>query len=211
MVSPHAATAAASPGPANDHQSLDVQQRLENADKLTSMTEADAGEHHAEPLFLGFAPPMTVVAAAMAILILILIVKRVPSLVMGSLDNQIATIRKQLDEAKALRAEAEALRSEYAAKIADAEKDAAAMLDHARHEAEAIVAKAEVDTSEVVARREKMAEDKIHAAERAAVDELRARAALASTNAARELIAGNLGAERDKVLVDAAITDLARA
>ncbi|MET0251660.1 MAG: hypothetical protein ABW203_05720 [Novosphingobium sp.] len=148
---------------------------------------------------------MMVVAAAMAVFIAILLWKRVPGIITGSLDGQIAAIRKQLDEAKALRAEAEALRQEYAAKIAGAEKDAAAMLDHARHEAESIVARAEADTAEVVARREKMATDKIAAAERAAVDGLRAQAAKAAAGAARQLIAGNLGPERDKALVDEAI------
>jgi len=43
-------------------------------------------------------------------------------------DGKIAAIKQQLDEAKALRAEAEQLRAEYAAKIAGAEKDAEAML-----------------------------------------------------------------------------------
>lgn len=208
MADPHTAAGAAAPGPAHDDASLSVQQRLENADKLTSLSEAKAEVHHAEPLFLGFAPPMMVVAAAMAIFIIILLVKRVPGIITGTLDGQIEAIRKQLEDAKALRAEAEALREEYAAKIAGAEKDAAAMLDHARHESEAIVARAEAETTEVVARREKMATDRIEAAERAAIDELRARASTAAAGAARQLIAGNLGAERDKALVDGAIAGI---
>ena len=51
----------------------------------------------------------------------------VPKLVAGMLDAKIGEIRKQLDEAKALRAEAEKLRDEYARKAAAAETDMAAM------------------------------------------------------------------------------------
>lgn len=208
MASPQTATAPQSPGPAQDHQNLAVEQRLEHADELTAMTEADVEEHHAEPSAFGMAPAAWV-ALAMAVFLAILLWKRVPRMLTGALDSQIEAIRKQLDEARALRAEAETLRSEYAAKIETAEKDAAAMLDHARHEADAIVAKAEANTAEVIARREKMASDRIEAAERAAVEELRARAAAAATAAAGQLIAGNLGPERDRALVDGAIADIA--
>lgn len=208
MADPAIGTTVPSPGPAHDNQSLDVQQRLEHADKLTPMTEVDVEDHHTEPMFLGIAPPMTVVAVAMTVLILILLVKRVPAMLTASLDGQIATIRRQLDEARTLRAEAEALRSEYGARIEGAQKEAAAMLDHARHEAEAIVAKAESDTTEMIARREKMASDKIAAAERAAIEDLRARAAATAAHAARQLIAGHLGPDRDRALVDTAIRDI---
>jgi len=139
---------------------------------------------------------------------ILMFVKKVPAMIAGGLDNQIATIRKQLDGAKALRAEAEQLRAEYAKKIANAEKDAAAMIAHARAEAEQIVAKAASDTQGVIARREKMASDKIAAAERAAVDDLRAKAASAATAAASQLIAQNHGAAADKALVDGAIAGL---
>src|ERR1700741_1320773 len=129
------------------------------ADLLSILAEAaeHAGEH-AEPLALGL------VAAAMTVLILVALFLGVPKMLTSGLDAGIAEIKKQLDEAKALRAEAEALRKEYADKIANAEKDAAAMLEHAKPEAEAIVAKAEADTTAVIARHEKMAEDKIAAA-----------------------------------------------
>ncbi|MDE2597305.1 MAG: hypothetical protein KGL44_10550 [Sphingomonadales bacterium] len=166
-----------------------------------------AAEHEVEPSALGLAPGAWV-ALSMAVLIAIAIYVKVPKMLTGGLDAGIAEIRKQLDEAKALRAEAEALRKEYADKIAGAEKDAAAMLGHAKSEAEAIVAKAEADAAAMVARREQMATDKIAAAERGAVDELRAKAADAATRAARSLIAANHGAGADKALVDQAIAGI---
>lgn len=181
----------------------------EQAELHTSTEVAEAhGAEHAEPVAFGFIGPGAWVSLAMAVFIAILVWKKVPGVIAKGLDDQIAAIRKQLDEAKALRAEAEALRAEYAAKIAGAEKDAAAMLDHARHEADSIVAKAEADTATMISRREKMAQDKIAAAERAAVDDLRAKAADAATTAAAALIAQNHGAKADKGLVDNAIAGL---
>ena len=180
------------------------------ADMLTLLAAAatHAAEHgvaHVEPKAFGLIGPGLWVSLAMTVLILVALWLGVPKMLTSGLDAGIAEIKKQLEEAKVLRAEAEALRKEYADKIANAEKDAAAMLDHARHEAEAIVAKAEADTTAVIARREKMAEDKIAAAERGAVAELRAMAADAAATAARGLIAKNHGAEADKALVDQAI------
>jgi len=149
-----------------------------------------------------------IVSAAMTVLLAIMLWKKVPAMISGALDTQISAIRAQLDEAKSLRAQAEQLRAEYAARIASAEQDAAAMLDHARHEAEAIVARAHASTTDVIARREKMAADKIAAAEQAAVDELRRRAVTAATGAAAQLIAARHGADADRALVDGAIDGL---
>lgn len=170
---------------------------------------AEHGAEHAEPMAFGFITPGMWVALSMTAFLAIVIWKKVPAAIAGGLDAKIVTIRQQLDAAKALRAEAEALRAEYAKKIAGAEADAAAMVEHARHEAQAIIAKAEADTTAVIARREKMATDKIAAAERAAVDELRARAAAAAATAAGQLIAQHHGASADKALVDTAIAGLA--
>jgi F-type H+-transporting ATPase subunit b len=183
---------------------------MANPLQILAAAAAEHAEHaaaHAEPMAFGLTPAMWV-AASMATLLAVAIYLKVPGKITSGLDSSIAQIRKQLDEAKALRAEAEALRAEYAAKIANAEKDAAAMLDHARHEAEAIVAKAEADTTAVIARREKMASDKIEAAERAAIEELRAKAASAAASAAGSLIASKHGAKADKSLVDEAIAGI---
>lgn len=181
---------------------------MASVETTTAVVEhAEGGGHHVEPTALGLGPAAWV-ALAMAIFLAVLVAKKVPGAIVGGLDGRIGTIRKQLDEAKALRAEAEALRREYAEKIANAEQDAKAMLDHARNEAEAIVAKAEADTTEMIARREKMAQDKIAAAELAAVGELRARAADAAATAAGNLIGRNHDAANDRALVDQTIAGI---
>ena len=159
---------------------------------------------HVEPMALGLAPGGWV-GLAMLVFLLVLVWKGVHKVIGSGLDAKIAAIKANLDEAKQLRAEAEALRAEYSDKIAGAEKDAEAMLEGARQEAEAIVAKAETDTAAAIARREQMATDKIAAAERQAIKELKARAADASTKAAASLIAEGHDAAADKVLADQAI------
>jgi F-type H+-transporting ATPase subunit b len=170
----------------------------------------EEGAHHPEPASFGIVDATVWVSIAMAAFIAILLWKKVPGLITRGLDNQIAAIKARLDEAKALRAEAEALRDEYARKIASVEAQAAGMVAHADEEAKALIAKAKVDADELVKRRGKMAEDKIAAAERAALDQVRARAADAAAKAAATIIAQKHDAGADKALVDGTIAGLSR-
>ncbi|MEN3748911.1 F0F1 ATP synthase subunit B [Sphingomonas sp. HF-S3] len=207
---------------ANPQVSADpVAQNLSEAKHGEGMPVPDTGTHavtiehsgpsesHPDPSVFGLDATVWV-SIAMAVFIGILIWKKVPALITRGLDGQIAAIRARLDEAKALRAEAEALRDEYARKIAGAEAEAQAMLQHADQEAAALIAKAEADAQDLTARRAKMAEDKIAAAERAAIAEVRARAADAAARAAAAIIAEKHGAAADKALVDQSIAGLGR-
>lgn len=188
--------------------SATVEEHLDNAEHLEGLEAGDHGGEHVEPVAFGLVGPGAWVSLAMLVFIGILLWKGVPKLIAGGLDGKIAEIKSQLDEAKRLRSEAEALRKEYADKIANAEKDAAAMLDHARHEADAIVEKAEADGKAMVERRKKMADEKIAAAERAAIEELRERAARASATGAAAIIAARHDAGADSALVDETISSL---
>ncbi len=170
----------------------------------TAGTEAHGAAPHVDPSAFGFDATM-LVALAMLVVIALAVWKKVPATVAAMLDKRIGEIRKQLDEATQLRAEAEALKAEYEAKAAAANADAEAMRAHAHVEAEAIVAKAEADATALIARRKGMAEDKIAAAERAAIGEVRAKAASAAASAAASLIAAHHDAATDKSLVDSAI------
>ena len=177
------------------------------AKSLSKLVDGGAPAH-IEPELLGLAPYQWVALAMLALLIFAFAKAKVHKTIAGGLDGRIAAIKANLDEAKQLRGEAEALREEYAAKIAGAEKDAEAMLVNARSEADAIVAKAESDTTAMIARREQMAQDKIASAERQAITELRARAANASTAAAATLIAEKHDAAADRALADEVIGQL---
>ena len=168
---------------------------------------ATGADGYAEPGVLGM-DSYQWVALAMAVLLAVFVWKKVPGIITGGLDAKIADIRKALDEAKTLRAEAEALRAEYAAKIAGAEKDAEAMLAGAREEADAILARAEADSAAMVARRQRMAEHKIAAAERAAIAEVKARAVTAAAAASKRLIAERHDSAADRKLADEVIASL---
>lgn len=184
---------------------------MADTSEVYAHTAADPDGHgsgeHAGPALFGLGAGGWVGVAMLAFLA-ILAWKGVHKAIAGGLDAKIADIRKQLDEAKALRAEAEALRQEYADKIANAEKDAGAMLEHARHEADTIVEKAENDTKTMIERRKKMADEKIAAAERSAIEELRATTAAAAASAARRLIAEKHDPAADSKLVDDTISTI---
>lgn len=185
---------------------------LEGMPENVSAGHAAAGteEHHVDPTALGMTATAWV-SLAMILVILLLLWKKVPSVIGSSLDKKIASIRANLDEAAALRADAEKLRAEYEAKAKAAAKEAEEMLAHAREEADAIVSKARTDATALIERRGKMAEDKIAAAERGAIAEVRAKAASAATAAASALIAERHSAKADKALVDEAIDGLGTA
>jgi F-type H+-transporting ATPase subunit b len=169
-----------------------------------------AVDHHVEPSAFGvpLLTPGFFVALAMLVVFAIMLKARVPALIAKGLDARISGIRQQLDEAAKLRAEAEALRDEYARKAREADADIAALRDGAEQQAKEIVAKAKADATALVARRRAMAEDKIAAAERAAIEEVRTRAATAAAAAARGLIAETHNSEADRKLIDQAIAGL---
>ena len=200
-----------------DNATQAVAHNLDQADKVESLggnvtaaTEAHGGpeQHEAGPLLFGIANGGALVSLAMLVFIIILLVKKVPAMIGGTLDKKIAAIRAQLDEAAKLRAEAEALKVEYQAKMAAAARDADAMRAAAQEEAADLIAQAQVDAEALVKRRQKMAEDKIAAAERAAIADVRARAATAATAAAAALIRQTHDAKADKGLVDEVIGKL---
>ena len=171
-----------------------------------AVVEVDAGAaKHTEPSLWGLEPYQWVSISMLVLILIALFGAKVHKTIAGGLDGKIAAIKEQLDEAKQLRAEAEALRDEYAAKIASAEKDAEAMLENAQHEADALLVKAEEDSKAMVERRKRMAEDKIAAAEREAVEDVRNRAVTAATQASRKLIAEKHDAEADRALADKVI------
>jgi len=180
------------------------------AEQTTATTEvpgSPAVEHEATLLGLG-AEGWVYVGLTIFILIAIFVAKA-PKKVLETLDARIAETVRELNEAKALRAEAEALLADAKARQAQSKKDAAAIIAQAKEEAEEMVHELEVSTAELIARRQKMAEDKIAAAERMAIADLRAQAAKAATVAAANLIGEVHDAKADKGLVDDTIGKLA--
>ena len=148
------------------------------------------------------------VGLAFLVFVGVLIWLKLPAKIADALDARGGRIRSELEEARALRAEAEALLAEQKAKADQSAQDADAILANARREAEAIVADAEKNAAAMVERRREAAEAKIAAAERAAEQELRARVAVLATAAARNVIAEQTDAADRRTLTDRAIADL---
>lgn len=117
----------------------------------------------------------------------------------AGLDKRAERIAAELDEAKRLRADAEALLREYEVKRARADDEAQAIVTAACEEAERITREAAEKLEAFIARRTKAAEDKIAAAEQQAMIEVRD-AAIASAVAASATVlrqqASGAGGER---------------
>jgi F-type H+-transporting ATPase subunit b len=163
---------------------------------------------HEEPVSM-FATAEFWVAVSFFIFVAIIIYYKVPALVTGALDKRSADIAKELDEARRLREEAQALLASYKQKQAEAMKEAEAIVAQARVEAERLAEETHKAMEAQVVRRQQLAEDKIHQAETQAVAEVRAAAADIAINAAREVIAAKVDAAKDNQIVEKSIAELA--
>ena len=124
------------------------------------------------------------------------------------IDQRRDKIKGELDEARRLKEEAQALLAQYQRKQREAEQEAAAIIAGAQAEAERMNAEAKTKTEEFVARRTKMAEAKIAQAEAQALADVRAAAAEAAVSAAEKVLAQTVKGELAESLVAKAIEDV---
>src|SRR5262245_58469201 len=120
------------------------------------------------------------VAVSFAVFIGVLIYFGVHRLIIGALDDRRAKIKAELDEARRLKEEAQALLAEYQRKQGEAEREAAEIVAGAKAEAERLAADAKAKSEDFLARRTKLAEIKIAQAEAQAVADVRNAAAEAA-------------------------------
>src|SRR6185503_18532094 len=109
-------------------------------------------------------------------------------LLVGALDDRSARIKAELDEARRVREEAQALLADYQRRRSEADREAEAIVVAAKAEAERVAAEAKTKVEDFVARRTKMAETKIAQAEAQAVADVRAAAADAAVTAAEKIL-----------------------
>jgi len=128
--------------------------------------------------------------------------------VVDALDQRSARIRQELEEARLLREEAQALLAESKRKQQAAEADAAEIIAGARAEADRTAAEAKSRMDEFLARRTKMAEAKIAQAEEQAVADVRAAAADAAVAAAEKILSENAKGKVADDLISKGIEDL---
>jgi F-type H+-transporting ATPase subunit b len=124
------------------------------------------------------------------------------------LDERAARIQGQMEEAEAVRAEAQTLRQQYEAQLADARNQAATIIDEAKVQAERlradILAKAEEEASQLVVR----AREDVDAERGRLVQELRGQVAALSVELAGRIVQRELDPDRHRSLVDQYINEL---
>ncbi len=136
--------------------------------------------------------------------------KPVSRAITGALDERSAQIRKDLDEAARLKAEAEKLLAEFKTKHAEAMKTADEIVAHAREEASRIAAESTAALEASLKRREQMAMQRIAQAESQALADVRGAAVDVAIAATQRLVEENLDPARADALVEAAIGDVQR-
>jgi F-type H+-transporting ATPase subunit b len=138
----------------------------------------------------------------------ILIYLKVPGTVAGALDKRAAGIRNELDEARRLREEAQAVLAEYQRKAKDATAEAGEIIEQAKREAEALGAEARQKMADYVASRTRMAEQKIAQAEAQALQEVKALSADVAIAAAEKVLAAKIKGEAAETLIKRSIADV---
>lgn len=179
----------------------------------------------AAPLALGLATPALaagdkpffslantdfVVLIAFVIFLGILLYFKVPGMMGRMLDDRAAGIKRDIDEARALREEAQSLLASYERKQKDVQEQADRIVETARTEAARAAEKAKEDIAASVERRMTAAEEQIRTAQDAAVKEVRDRAVAVAIEVSQELIAKQMTAEQGDKLIDAAIAEAQR-
>jgi F-type H+-transporting ATPase subunit b len=145
---------------------------------------------------------------ALVLFFALLVYLKVPGTVTGALDSRAETISKELDDARRLREEAQALLAEYQRKGREAESEAEEIIDQAKREAAALTSEMAERLDEYVASRTKMAEQKIAQAEAQALQEVRALSADVAIAAAERILGAKVKGEAADALISRSISDV---
>ncbi|WP_370399209.1 F0F1 ATP synthase subunit B [Sulfitobacter sp. JB4-11] len=149
-----------------------------------------------------------VVLLAFLLFIAVLFYFKVPGLLGGMLDSRADGIKSDLDEARALREEAQSLLASYERKQKEVQDQADRIVSAAREEAKLAAEQARVDLAKSLERRMAAAEDQIASAQGAAVKAVRDQAITIAIAAARDVIAKQMTAAEGNSLIDDAIAQV---
>lgn len=149
-----------------------------------------------------------VVGIGFVIFVGILLYYDVPKMLAAKLDERAVKIKADLEEARALRDEAQTLLASYERKQKEVAAQAEEIVAAARSEAEraAVVAKAEIAKS--VERRLATATEQIAAAEKAAVRQIKDRAVAVAVAAAADAISQGMKPQDADALIKASIAEV---
>ncbi len=153
------------------------------------------------------ASPEFWVAVAFVIFVVAVFVPVKRSL-LSALDARGDRIRSEIDNAQALRVEAQKVLAEYRRKQRDALTEVEQILDQAKQQAEYLQKQAQKDLETALQRREQAAMENIARAESQALEDVRNQAVDVAIAATAEVIAGQLNKRRANAIVNKAIRDL---
>ncbi len=177
---------------------------------FTALAALAAGPALAAPgggAFFSMQNPTFNVALGFILFVSLLLFLKVPRLIRGMLSKRAEGIRGDLDEARALREEAQALLSSYERKQKEVQTKAEEIVAHARKEAELASRQANADLEASIARRLAAAEEQIQSAQAAAIREVRDSAVQVAIAAAGDVIAASMTASQGDRLIDEAIEE----
>ena len=149
-----------------------------------------------------------VVLLAFILFIAVLFYFNVPSMIGSMLDKRAADIRTELDEARALREEAQTLLASYERKQKEVQDQADRIVSSAKEDARLAAEQARADMAKSLDRRMAAAKDQISSAEAAAVKEVRDQAVTIAVAAARDVIAKQMTAAQGNKLIDDGIAQV---
>ena len=173
---------------------------------LIALTAATPALAAGDKPFFSLANSNFVVLISFLLFISVLLYLKVPGLLGGLLDKRAEGIKSELDEARALREEAQTLLASYERKQKEVQEQADRVVAQAKSEAAAAADQAKEDLQKSIERRLVAAEDQIASAEAGAVKEVRDRAVTIAVGAAREVIAKQMTAADGNKLIEDAIS-----
>jgi len=163
----------------------------------------------AEGPFFSLKNPEFVVTIGFILFLALLAYLKVPGLIGGMLDKRAEGIKSELDEAKALREEAQTILASYERKQKEVQEQADRIVKAAKAEAEIVAMQAKEDLKASIARRLAAADEQIASAQASAVKEVRDTAIAVAVAAAEDVIAKKLTAADGNALIEDAIKDVA--
>ncbi|WP_300033608.1 F0F1 ATP synthase subunit B [uncultured Roseobacter sp.] len=180
---------------------------------LTSLMTFGAGLAAASPALaagggISLANTDFVVFLGLVVFIGILIYFKVPGMIGKMLDSRAEGIRSELDEARALRDEAQSLLASYERKQREVQEQADRIVEAAKEDARIAAEEARADLATSLKRRMAAAEEQIATAQSAAIKDVRDQSITVAVAAAREVIASQMTASDANSLIDSAIAEV---
>ncbi len=158
--------------------------------------------------FFSLANTNFVVTLAFLLFIGVLFYFKVPSLIGGMLDKRAEGIKSELDEARALREEAQTVLASYERKQKEVQAQADRIVATAKEEAGVAAEQAKEDLKQSIARRLAAAEDQIASAQASAVKEVRDRAITIAIAATRDVMAKQMTKASAGKMIDESISEV---